>query len=207
MPVITAKYRQIVCVSKLKKMYSVLSQAMLFTVQKDGDYSSLTFSDSGPSVLNWYNEALKPYIKVTKECYESAGCWHTSGPTKYLNGNTATYDRGDIGVGYGIVVFNTMDGYAVDMDGYSASDASNRFGVNVTSDTLAIYVDVNGKGNPNIIGKDIYVFVFSDKGFVPAGHDRTDSQVNSDCSKTGTGQFCFEKIIRNSWQIDKENLW
>ena len=41
MPVLTAKYRSKVAVTQLKKMYSVMSQALLYTVQEEGDYTSL----------------------------------------------------------------------------------------------------------------------------------------------------------------------
>lgn len=207
LPVITAKYRHIVAVNKLKKMYSVMSQAMLFTVQKEGDYSSLTSitdADSG-SIQNWYNIALKPYMKITNECFDKTGCWAESG-TKLLNGGTPSWDRGSMGIGYNIVVFNTIDGYAVSVDGYS--DKGNFFGVEVpNTGYVAVYVDVNGKQRPNIIGKDTYVFVFSERGFVPAGRDKTDEEVNADCNKSGKGYYCFEKIMRNGWKIEQENLW
>lgn len=58
-----------------------------------------------------------------------------------------------------------------------------------------------------MIGKDTFIFVFSERGFVPAGRDLTDEQVDADCSKSGRGYYCFEKIMRNGWEIDKENLW
>ena len=42
LPNLIANYRSKVAVTQLKKMYSVMSQALLFTVQRDGDYSSLS---------------------------------------------------------------------------------------------------------------------------------------------------------------------
>lgn len=184
-----------------------MSQALLYTVQEEGDYtllSSIQDNDSA-SIQAWYNKALKPYIKITSECFDKAGCWADTG-TKLLNGGTPGWDRGNIGLGYSIVVFNTIDGYAVIVDAYNDNGAV--WGVNVENQSyVAVYVDINGKKLPNIIGKDTFVFVFSERGFVPAGRDLTDEQVNSDCSKNGRGYYCFEKIMRNSWEIDKENLW
>lgn len=206
-PVLTAKYRQSVCISQLKKMYSVMSQAMLFTVQKEGDYSSLfnIVDVNSQSIQNWYTQNLKPYIKITNECFDKAGCWADSG-TKLMNGGTPNWDRGNIGIGQNIVIFDTVDGYSVSID--ACADSGRFWGVNISSTQyVVLYVDVNGKKGPNVIGKDTFVFVFSDRGFVPAGRDKTDEEVNADCSKNGTGYFCFEKIIRNGWQIDKENLW
>lgn len=198
-PSLVAKYRSIVAVNQLKKMYSVLSQALLYTVQTEGDYTSLYEIKDGDSasIQAWYKTALKPYIKITNECFDNKpGCWAEEG-TKYLNGNSLNYHNG---IGTNIVVFNTIDGYSVNLDAVNDNES-------VTGAALRIYVDVNGKKLPNVLGKDIYTFVFSDRGFVPAGRDLTDEQVNSDCSKNGNGYYCFEKIMRNSWQIDKENLW
>lgn len=207
MPSLIANYRSKVAVTQLKKMYSVMSQAMLFTVQKDGDYSSLyeIQDKDNASIQNWYLTNLKPYIKVTSECFNKAGCWADTG-TKLLNGGSPSWNQGKIGLGINIVVFNTIDGYAVSVDAYD--DNGSFWGVNVPNKQyVAVYVDVNGKKLPNVIGKDTFVFVFSERGFVPAGRDLTDDQVNANCSKNGYGYYCFEKIMRNGWEIDKENLW
>lgn len=205
MPVLTAKYRSKVAVTQLKKMYSVMSQALLYTVQEEGDYTSLYEIKDGDSVSiqAWYKTALKPYIKITNECFDDnkAGCWAEK--TKYLNGESTGYRNG---IGTNIVIFNTIDGYSVNLD--AAYDNGNIMGVKVpNSNYLRVYVDVNGKKLPNVIGKDTYIFVFSEKGFVPAGRDKSDREVNSNCSASGMGTFCFEKIMRNGWEIDKENLW
>lgn len=207
LPVITAKYRHIVAVNKLKKMYSVMSQAMLFTVQRDGDYSSLSvIGDNLENVESWYYDALKPYLKITQECFNKAGCWADTG-TKLLNGGTPKYDSGNKGIGYGIVVFNTIDGYSVSVDTYRASDGEF-WGTGIDSGAfIVIYVDINGKKLPNVIGKDTFAFVFSDRGFVPAGRNKSDEEINADCSKNGQGYYCFEKIMRNGWKIEQENLW
>ena len=207
MPSLIANYRSKVAVTQLKKMYSIMSQAMLFTVQKDGDYSSLyeVQDKNNQSIQNWYNTNLKPYLKITNECFNKAGCWADTG-TKTLNGGTPSWDKNAVGIGSNIVVFNTIDGYAVSLDAYD--DDGSYWGVTVPNKQyVAMYVDVNVKIRPNVIGKDTFVFVFSERGFVPAGKDKTDNQVNADCSKTGNGYFCFEKIMRNGWKIDKENLW
>lgn len=48
---------------------------------------------------------------------------------------------------------------------------------------------------------------YCEKGFIPAGRDKSDAEVNADCSSSGTEYFCFEKIMRNGWEIPKENRW
>lgn len=205
MPTLIANYRQQVAVAKLKKMYSTLSQAMLFTIQEEGDYSSLDVKDhDSESVKNWYKSALKPHLKITKECFDEVGCW-TSDKVKYLDGYVSAY--GAKGFGTNVVVFNTIDGYSVTLDGISGTDI---LGVHRTSgqDGLAVYVDINGQKLPNVVGKDIFAFVFiPERGLVPAGKDKTNNEVKQECSKNDKGLYCFEKIMRNGWNIDKENLW
>ena len=204
MPVLTEKVNHIISVNRLKRMYPSLSQAMLFTLDKDGDYSSLGIVDQDTSSIeNWYKNSLKPQLKITKECIDSSGCWAKT--TKALNGGTPKWHRPGIGLGYNVMIASTIDGYTIDIDGYAKNDTT--FGVNMKNDYVAVYVDINGLKNPNVIGKDIFVFVFGEKGFIPAGRDKSDAEVNADCSSSGTGYFCFEKIMRNGWEIPKENRW
>lgn len=210
MPVLTEKVSNIILVNKLKKMYSVMSQAMLFTIASDGDYSSLNVSNGSlTSIENWYKKTLKQQLKITKECIDAAGCWAKG--IKTLGGTIPYWNRDGVGIGEDIIVFKTADGYNVNIDAYDYS-SGGRFGVKFKengSDFLVVFVDVNGDDNPNIVGKDIFMFIFSpDIGFVPAGRNETDDAVNKNCSKSDTtdnaGYYCFEKIVRNNWKIDKK---
>ena len=67
---------------------------------------------------------------------------------------------------------------------------------------LVFYADVNGSHKlPNVYGKDIFIFVFDAENdiMVPAGRDRSDSDITKDCSITGTGRFCAAVAKRNGW--------
>ena len=58
-------------------------------------------------------------------------------------------------------------------------------------------VDINGAKKPNIIGKDIFVAVYSrEKGFVPAFNNRNSSQIKNDCSKSGRGVSCIMNYLK-----------
>lgn len=52
------------------------------------------------------------------------------------------------------------------------------------------------KKNPNIIGKDIFAFVVTERGMVPAGMNNTDN-----CKSSGVGFECTAKIIQDGWTI------
>lgn len=206
LPTIVTKYRQYVAINKIKKMYSSLSQAMLYAVRNEDNeiLTDIIDMNNKQSIKNWYTNVFKNTLNITKECYETPGCWAEQAYT--LNNKKASYDRGNIGIGYGIINFNTADGYTINLDAFE--DYGNFVGINLDHKYyVVIYIDINGKQNPNIIGKDIYFLAVSNKGLIPAGHDKSDAEINSNCSKNGTGYYCLEKIMRNGWKIDKENLW
>lgn len=73
------------------------------------------------------------------------------------------------------------------------------------SPMLVIYADANGFQKPNVLGKDVFVYVFSERGLLPAGRDKTDTEIESECKSTG--YFCFEKYVRNNWEIPAEDVW
>lgn len=149
---------------------------------------------------------MKPHFKTIKVCppYKT-GCWaqtYNKNGTKYVT--LFGFAKGDC------VGFITQDGYNFSIDTWVAQDFENvkaLFGVNVSGKTniLVIHVDANGMKGPNIIGKDVFAFVLSEKGLTPAGSDKSDSEVEQECKTIG--QYCFAHIIRNNWKISLEDVW
>lgn len=201
-PNLIFKYRKSVSVAKLKRTYSTLQQALIRTLADSGGYNYVNFSDGNTqSMIDWYEHYLKPNLKVQADCIDTPGCWHTSGVTKQLNGDVALWDNGARGIGSNIIVFKTLDNVMVNLDGASAGDIASLFGVNANISGLVVHVDVNGNDGPNVVGRDIFVFVYNNSIFVPAGNDKTAEEVEQDCSDTGRGYYCFSYILRNNWQI------
>lgn len=58
---------------------------------------------------------------------------------------------------------------------------------------LVVAVDVNGKSRPNTLGKDVFMFVLTDKGFVPSGADNK-------------GIYCDDKSSNNNWDCTSKAL-
>ncbi len=201
-PGIVYSYKEKVAISKLKHTYAILQQAISRAVAENGGNSYVNFSDGDTqSMIDWYDYYLKPNLKIQADCFDEAGCWHTSGVTKMLNGQTALWDKGTKGIGGNIIVFKTIDNVMVNMDGASPANITDLFGVNVSEPSLVIHVDVNGDTPPNVIGRDVFVFIFNNQFFVPAGNDRTKEEVAADCSETGRGYYCFSHIMRNNWAV------
>ena len=66
------------------------------------------------------------------------------------------------------------------------------FGVDSNgANVLVIHFDINGNKAPNTVGRDIFVTVFTENGFVPAYKDKTAAQIKSDCTNSGYGFACL----------------
>lgn len=201
MPAIIAKNNKTVVESKLKKMYSTFSQSLLFAAGELGGLDSVEFRDGNDALTEemFYNY-LKKYMKITKKCTNQTGCWVQ---VKNLRGSSEGSERG---IGSNIITFTTVDGISVCMDGKNSSDMTANYGIKTDKDALLFYIDVNGFKNPNVIGKDVFLFGFTDKGLMPAGKDKTDEEISASCSKGGNGYFCAAKAMRNGWRLGDESL-
>ena len=202
-PTVINKTRNIETISRLKKIYSVLSQALNNAKAQDTDFSDFVIKNDLDSVKQFYYGVLKPNIKITKECINTGGCWAKD--TKTLGGEVPYMFRAGKGMGADIIVFNTADGYSIIIDGYSRG----QFGVNYTGNSestgmFVFFVDINGTKAPNIVGRDTFMLVYDGDKLVPSGRDASDTYVNNSCSKSSgayIGYCCLEKIIRDGWKI------
>ncbi|MDR1327875.1 MAG: type II secretion system GspH family protein [Heliobacteriaceae bacterium] len=192
LPVLIQKQNDAARIAALKKAYSVLSQALQRAVADNGEYQNWDNTlNTWQKSKGWYSNYLKPYLKVIKECDNTTGCW-AKGYTKTLSGGTAGTDS----VGTGLANFNFVlaDGMYINMDSYANTVAYSRFGVNTNLDrTLGIFADVNGDKGPNQIGRDIFAFVFNEKGLIPAGTDN--DSANCITITNGTGYDCTAKVL------------
>ncbi len=205
-PTLASKIQKRQLETQIKAAYSVIQQTMR-AAEADGNSFSSTFKDgSDETIVQWFNEFILPNLKVTNVCYQQPGCWHKKGTAKTLDGKNyiSDYNEGTVGFGQNIITFTTAKGFYFNMDGFSGSTCYERFGVKSDS-MLVIYFDANGSKKPNIIGKDIYIVVQTEKGLVPAGIDKTKDEVEQNCNK-GDGIFCLRKVIDSGWEIS-DKVW
>ena len=188
--------------SQIKLTYSTIQQALRLSEGSGVSYSII--KDGQNDITQWFKDYMVPYLKTEKICYNKAGCWHEKGTVKTLK-NTSPYYESNPGIGYNIITFTTVKGIYFNIDGYSASDMKNLFGINTTDSGMIFYFDVNAGQKPNIIGKDIYVMAWTEKGLVPAGNDKSIDDVNKNC-KTENGYWCLKKVINDGYTIDK-TVW
>ena len=72
---------------------------------------------------------------------------------------------------------------------------ASKFGIqeNDAQKSVGLFlVDVNGDGNPNKLGRDLYFYIYvEDKGIIPAGYNSS-----TDCTTSGDGYTCAGRILK-----------
>lgn len=175
----------------LQKTYSTLQQATNMAISEHENPIYWDMKDNSTPSINKVYSYYKPYFKMMRECPNQPGCWGY--PTRYLN-KTIYWNAHD--TSWYQYAFTFTDGVSVLIDIYPASQLQSNFGIDVNYDAAVFFVDVNSEKNPNIIGKDIFAFVVTERGMVPAGMNNTDN-----CKSSGVGFECTAKIIQDGWTI------
>lgn len=208
MPALIAKYQKQETVTKLKKFYSVMSQAI---TRAEEDFGPIEYWDFGKNkeTIVFFNQYLKPYLQVV-ETYE-VGEFPTDITYLCAKGNSCN--------SYGDLVNNPKfvlaDGTMIIATDYIAEAGTNRPAMNVI-------VDLNGFRLPNKYGRDVFAFTMQhDKKFVPAGIGITNAVEGEHgydrdyirdgngrgCSKDRDGFWCAALIMMDGWQIEKDYPW
>lgn len=176
----------------LKKNFSVLSNAFSLSKKFDyNDYEDWGHADNNSQGIYDNYIYIRSHLNVIRECKDKVGCW-SQDITLDPKGNVAV-SATTKGIGTNIVTFTLSDGTNVCLDYWNESDTKTRFGVtkNLLPNSLSVWVDVNGDKKPNRMGKDVYAFILTSAGLVPAGAD------NGSQNCTTTGFDCAAKYIRH----------
>ena len=205
LPTLINKYQEKVTVSKLKKVYSMLSQGYLFSVQEYGEPEGWGISgrDAGSSDEDeeTYNAAnailvrnrLFKDLKKVQNCDNAKNQTACDVPEKvyYANGGQDS-------------AMNSQTASSIMADGTTFLVISNGAdlkyrGPGALSKTYArIIVDLNGKKSPNTYGKDIFVFYLTNTNIMPEGTEKETHWSFTKCNSKGLG--C------TAWVIYNENM-
>ncbi len=175
-PTLMQKMDERETVSKVKKAFSTISNAVKMATVENGEISSWGLNyDQSSDDAQIIGEKIAPHLNVIKDCGTTEnGCFATS--HLRLDGN---WDGN----------YNTAEYYKVTLsDGTAISIRSYPAGAYFVA-------DVNGLKKPNQLGKDTFIFFASDKGKIyphNAGPDNADG-----CSLTKRGHGCSNWIIQN----------
>ena len=77
-----------------------------------------------------------------------------------------------------------------------------------SDDKVAVFmVDINGNKSPNLLGRDVFVFVFSRKDLVLREnfHNSSSERIYDWCKNYGFS--CSAMIIKNNWQMPSNYPW
>ncbi len=160
LPTVISNYQEKATIAKVKKFYSIISQAHLQAIEEKGtpdNWNLGGFLDvqGAENLIN----AWAPYLKITKFCGRNKGCYpdavykDLSGGLHYNINNSKPFATAMLADGF-LIDTQSLDPFI--MDGYGKI-----YG--------AVHVDVNGKLGPNTYGKDHFRFYVTDKAIVPSG--------------------------------------
>ncbi len=191
MPSLIANYQKQAAVTKLKKSYNILSNALLHAQVDHGEPKTWTLNGVDIKTNSeQLADILKPYLKIVKDCGSDGGCFK-DGNAYQINGTATGTNYGGASDFYAFIL---SDGTSVILD------------ANPSSSARSIYFDIDGPAGVNMFGKDLFIFVLQDNKFIPYGYDNEET-VGTNCSKTGAGTMCAAKIMSDGWKIKDDYPW
>lgn len=222
-PVLVQDTKEKVTVTKVKKAYSILENAMRLAsiengppsewitatpaidLDEDGNPTGTANRDGAENIGN----VLKTALKVSKDCgMKQTGCL---GKGKYKN--LIGTDREEIDGVHESYKLLLIDGTSIGINTanfapYNYCTINYGDTPNLKKGCATLFVDINGPAKPNQNGIDTFYFALTESAIVPFGTSdfRSDGNWNKDkgCNKTSAhkdnGYGC------SAWVIQNENM-
>ena len=204
-PSLMANYQKQVWINQLKKTYSVLNEGyrQIYVNQGCTDMTCTGFMDG--AFLNFDNEEAKNKFVTTFKL------------SNVNNSNLGDY-KINAGGGNTDYTFNDFTGAPFALSGTTADGNIIGFANGWILGGL-ISVDTNGLRGPNEVGRDIFIFVYTDKMIAPfysKAHidwlvaafgnlgisEEERKQVVEEYCNADQRMSCAEKIIMDGWQMN-----
>ena len=212
LPALINKHEKLTTATKLKKSYSVLAQSLKMSEVSNG---SLDYWDYTLTASEFLQRYLANYILISNRTVTETGIRY-----RYLNGEACQES------------FCVRDSYTVFLsDGTSLIvSAFQNF-----SNGRVIMVDLNGVKEPNMLGKDVFVYAiikkyglspfgYKDFGYSaptegennPYSYNQVFGEYNRDiltgqqkyaCNKNSRGVWCSALILMDGWEIKDDYPW
>ena len=210
LPTLIQQNQKKVAATRLKQTYSQLYQAINMAQAEYGDmknwninenYNSSIGSDDGNQNRDMASKFavtyLKPYLKYngTPDIYRIKQL----GYSDYHFKSGSTYSATQY-----VYLFELANGVSLFITYGSSSDVYT---------FPSIFVDINGKTKPNVIGRDLFLFDLdsvSKMKILPHCYGTKRETLLSSCSRTdkGYGNFCCTALImEDGWEIKDDHPW
>src|SRR5574344_51689 len=221
LPSLIANYQKKVTVTKVKKVYVTLNNALDRAKVDNGtnieDWDILTSGSTAVRSKDFTDKFLVPYLNVMDRCEPKSKCSYDT----YIMDGKISFSKEDLSNGTrNLLVLNDGTQLFVDI-GYNPSYQDE----NVSR--IEIYFDINGKAKPNITGKDIFHIELGGAAgmnndltarnrFLPYNYASsrpcsyyTQETHNQTCRKD-EGYYqgdCLAAILCNGWEIPNDYPW
>lgn len=194
MPALIANYQKQATVTRLKKAYSQLAQAVKLSENENGEIEYWDLTLPSDTFMEKY---ITPFLKNIGKT--SGRDINTLINYKYLNGQTITEFSVN---GTDTSVRKLADGTIIFVDSWTPDDGSYR----------TVMIDINGYRRPNMLGKDLFSFrINRTNGLSPGScvDDECLAPTLHMCNKNAAkgGYACANVIIQNGWQISDNYPW
>ena len=194
LPSLIQKQQDKATVSRLEKIYSVLSQASLYAREEHGDFEDWNIIDNYQASTRENFAYFEPYLKILRKCDNKSGCWAEQ--TQSLSGQKARWsDNYKIGVDYISITLN--DGTNVVYD-FAVPSLNSVYGLPsyVNKSYIVFLVDVNGNRRPNKWGRDIFAFILGPNGIIPAGIGNNSANCDPNKKSDVAGYDCAYRVLK-----------
>lgn len=192
-PTLIGKYQEQVTVNKVKKFYSLISQAVLMEIAENGPVSEwgLPTAETTDGTVELVNH-IKKHLKIAKDCGLESGCLGYTENVRLLKGDLHSQNYETSPNYYKLIL--TDGSYILIRARGKVSEGNiicTETESNVNDICATIGIDINGGKAPNTIGKDIFDFYITKNGT----HTRMD---DSSCNiENGSGWGCTNLVITN----------
>lgn len=192
-PTLINNYQEKVTVTKVKKMYSTLSNAYALYVMDNGE--SETYPENAAGAIEAFN-IFKPYLKISQDCGTfGQGCIY-EGRYKLKSGELNN-NYSESNVYYKAVL---SDGSTIWIRGGGGGHLDT-----IGSYSSPIFYDVNGKSGPNQWGYDLFGFRIYGETLEPSGMPGKDESFESDCASPNADNWVSGWGC-TAWVVYKGNL-
>ncbi len=199
LPSVINNYRKQELITRLKKSYTVINQSIKLAEVDNGEFENW-YSVDELGRTEYVNRYIKKYFNILKECDTYQSCGYPRANYKALNGSTYRY--GTVWKDNGIT-FAVSDGSIYQFRTRVQTEDAGNEGVY----GALVFVDINGSKEPNMLGKDVFMFKRQNAVIRPFGSELSYNEIDANCKKDKTGEYCAAKIMADGWVLKDDYPW